>query len=547
MLRDLVTGRRTATQIGSDFGVSSATVERWCEDALRTLENAAARADTDATARERAGQHLRALLDNGTDAIVLLSPEGRVLVFNHAASRRAEALTGFPLVPGDALERFTPPLLQAAFARDFQAALGGQYLSAELQYTSTGGGALWDLAGFAPFWSETGQMAGVCLTLADITPRKMAEETLRRYSQALATTVAERTSELSDERNTLITILDGMTEGVAYYDLRTNQVSYANPALTRLSGYPWRDLVGKSFPELLPTLAHAFTGLEAERHAIWDCVEANRQWEGDLLLTHANDSQLPIKVTILPILDYENVLSALVILIRDVSDEVRLQMQRDRFISNASHELRTPVTSLKLRLGMLRDQPHEVEKHAEAMRRSVDNLVRLVDSLLDLSRYESGVIALSRRPVVMQTLVERTVAELQLRAEQKGVRLYFDLAADPLIAAVDEDRLMQALINVVGNAIKYTPVGGRVRVELCEQDGRITLIVHDTGVGIPPHAIPHLFEAFYRVGNSAEKGTGLGLAITKEIIDMHHGSIEVHSEPGQGSRFTIRLPDKLGE
>ncbi len=547
MLRDLVTGRRTAAQIGSDYGVSSATVERWCEESLRALENAAIRADADAAARERAGQHLRAVLDNGTDAIVLLSLQGRVLAFNHAASRRAEALTGYPLVPGDSLERFTPPQLQPVFVRDFQAALDGQYLNAELHYTSASGGTLWDLAGFTPFWSETGEMAGICLTLADITQRKMAEDTLHRYSQALATTVAERTMELSDERNTLITILDGMTEGVAYYDLRTSKISYANPALTRLSGYPWRDLVGKSFPDLLPILAHSFAGLEAQRNAIWDCVQANREWEGNLLLTRANDGQIATKVTILPILDYENVLSALVILIRDVSDEVRLQMQRDRFISNASHELRTPITTLKLRLGALREQPHEVEKHAEAMRRSVDNLVRLVDSLLDLSRYESGVITLSSRPVVMQTLVERTIAELQLRAEQKGVRLQFNLAADPLIAAVDEDRLMQALINVVGNGIKYTPVGGLVTVELCQQDERIALIVHDTGIGIPPHAIPHLFEAFYRVGNSSEKGTGLGLAITKEIIDMHRGSIEVQSEPGQGSRFTIRLPDKLGE
>ena len=235
------------------------------------------------------------------------------------------------------------------------------------------------------------------------------------------------------------------------------------------------------------------------------------------------------------------------LLFRDVGQEKALQAQKDRFIASASHELRTPVTNLKMRLYLARHQPDKVEEHLAAIENSTNHMMNLVENLLDVSRFERGLIVLHPERVTLQELVEQVVEDQRLIAEERSISLGSDVPDAPIAAFVDPDRILQVIANLVTNAINYTPANGRVLVKLLRegQNGRdqAVIAVKDTGIGIPSEAAAHIFEPFFRgAGQASVKGTGLGLTIVREIVSLHGGEVAVQSEIGAGSTFFVRLP-----
>lgn len=223
--------------------------------------------------------------------------------------------------------------------------------------------------------------------------------------------------------------------------------------------------------------------------------------------------------------------------------EETFEAQR-RFVADASHELKSPLTSIRGNLQLLQRRaeapPEQRAGWLQAGLREVDRLTRLVNDLLDLARTE-GAPDLRRERVDLNVLAHEVADQYHARGE----RVDEQLAASSLWAEGDADRLRQALINLVDNAVRATRSGGRVIVRAAREGGSALLQVVDTGPGIPPEAQPHLFERFYRVDrarNRDEGGTGLGLAITEAIVLAHGGTLEVQSEPGKGAVFTVRLP-----
>ncbi|GIV63640.1 MAG: ATP-binding protein [Chloroflexota bacterium] len=215
-----------------------------------------------------------------------------------------------------------------------------------------------------------------------------------------------------------------------------------------------------------------------------------------------------------------------------------------RFLADVSHELRTPLTVIKGEVGLMRLTNELDEESLHNIEKEVDRLTRLVGDLLLLAQAESGQLPLDLKPVELDSVLLDVLQQMQVLASGK-VNLRLE-EIDQVIVKGDRDRLKQVILNLVANAINYTPTGGEVRIALSKRDGRACLKVEDTGPGISAEDLPHIFDRFYRGDPSRKRtensGFGLGLSIAKWIVDRHGGQIEVESQVGKGTQFTVWLP-----
>lgn len=235
---------------------------------------------------------------------------------------------------------------------------------------------------------------------------------------------------------------------------------------------------------------------------------------------------------------------------QELSEMERVEAAKSRFIHVATHELRSPIAVAQSLVrnvvrgyaGPLNDQQKDLFARISAR---LDFLERLVNDLLDLAASRAPELAEEEGPVAVNSSVGRAVLLLMPRAEEKGVTLTVQPCCEELAVWATEEGLDRIFVNLVENGIKYTPPGGRVVVSLGRDGEQIWVRVADTGIGIPPEAIPHLFEEFYRAPNARAVnavGTGLGLTIVKELVDRYRGRIEVESEVGKGTTFTVTFP-----
>jgi histidine kinase len=226
------------------------------------------------------------------------------------------------------------------------------------------------------------------------------------------------------------------------------------------------------------------------------------------------------------------------------------ELMRRHLMADVTHELRTPLTSIKGYMEGLIDGvlPAEAETYQQIYHEA-DRLGRLVNSLQELSRVEAHAYQLSCRSVGISELIERVAARLRPQFEEKEIRLKLTLPPDLPHVWADEDRLSQVLINLIGNALQYTPSGGEVAVMVAVDTAKLQLTVRDTGIGLAASHLPHVFTRFYRVDKSrsrASGGSGLGLTIAKHLVEAHGGEIWVASEgEGQGCTFGFTLPINL--
>src|SRR5438132_1031277 len=221
-----------------------------------------------------------------------------------------------------------------------------------------------------------------------------------------------------------------------------------------------------------------------------------------------------------------------------------------RFTADASHELKTPLTVL--RGGVERaittpGLPQDTLATLEETLQEIKRMTELVDALLTLARADEGIAPLHREPVDLREIVEEARETGELLAEQAGVQMELATPPEPVIVPVDASRIRQLILNLGTNAVKYTPSGRSGRMQLGQSDGRVTLTVAYTGIGIAAGDLPHIFDRFWRADSARTRtgerpGAGLGLAICKWIAEAHGGTIEVQSRPGRGTTFTVTLP-----
>jgi signal transduction histidine kinase len=242
--------------------------------------------------------------------------------------------------------------------------------------------------------------------------------------------------------------------------------------------------------------------------------------------------------------------AGVIAVVRDVTREKEVAEMKNDFVSLVSHELRTPLASIKAYVEMLIDGEAVDEKTTrefyEVIQNEANRLGRLIDNILNVSRIESGLMKPDRRAVSLGDVIKEAVNAITAQAEQKGVRLVQDLSAQPDRTSADRDMIHQAVVNLLNNAIKYTPEGGTITVQTAVDPaaGKLTARVSDTGVGIAAKDLPFVFDKFFRgdAVNRVACGTGLGLSLVKHIVEaLHGGRVFVQSELGKGSCFGFEL------
>jgi two-component system, NtrC family, sensor histidine kinase GlrK len=219
---------------------------------------------------------------------------------------------------------------------------------------------------------------------------------------------------------------------------------------------------------------------------------------------------------------------------------------KQAFLATVSHELRSPLTSMREAAHLLRDRvggdlTDRQSRMVEIIGASCDRLLRLVNQVLDLSRLRAGVLTLDRQRVDLDRVVARAVDEMRPQAEEAGLTLTLERRGSDFLVEGDEDRLVQVLVNLVANAVRFTLRRGRVTVRLYDAGREVELQVEDTGVGIPAVALPHIFDTWQQAHHQ-RGGTGLGLAIVRGIVGAHGGRVTVESHEGKGTRLSVLLP-----
>ena len=237
---------------------------------------------------------------------------------------------------------------------------------------------------------------------------------------------------------------------------------------------------------------------------------------------------------------------ALLRLRRRQPDQTALERERDTFLSDVAHELKTPLTVVRGTAEALSDgvvPADETERYYARILRETDAMSRLVSDLLDVTRLRTGRIPFAPRDVDLIVLAQGVVDGLRAVADRKGVALHLECEPLPVVL-LDHDRIRQLLVILLDNALKHTPEGGTVTLSLSREGETVLLRVRDTGCGIPAEDLPYLFERFYRADpdDSEIPGTGIGLSLARQIVLLHEGTVDVTSEIGKGTCFTVGIP-----
>lgn len=340
-------------------------------------------------------------------------------------------------------------------------------------------------------------------------------------------------SEISSEKNKVLTILNYMADGVMAYDLK-GVVIHSNPAARKYLGDEIPERPFQEFAEAID--------LDIKLENIIYLEESTVK-EFDTVI---ND--LYVKVYFAVFTDTNKKPEGFIVVLHDVTEEQKLDNMRREFVANVSHELRTPITSIKSYTETLLDGAVEdsdtTDRFLNVINTEADRMTRLVKDLLQLSRLDNQQVSWNIQEVSLKNIVKDIVDRMQLEAERKHQKLEsFVIGEIPNIKG-DKDRLEQVFVNLISNALKYTPENGLITVYIGRIYNDIYVKVTDTGIGIPAESLSRVFERFYRVDKARSRdmgGTGLGLSIAKEIIQAHGGTISISSEEKKGTEVTVRL------
>jgi len=334
---------------------------------------------------------------------------------------------------------------------------------------------------------------------------------------------------LTGERDKLAAILATMGDGIIIVD-HDGLVTTLNRAAVKMFGMTEDRAKGHTFIEVVRD--HELDEM------LQKCRIAGVQQTG-VVETSGGRRNLGVTATALG--------SGFLMLFQDLTEFRRTEMIRRDFVSNISHELRTPIASLKVLLETLQARAMEDPKMgADFLSRALaeaDRLAQMVNELAELSRIESGRVPLAKAPVSSMEVIRQVVQRLRPLAERAGLDIAISNGGDLPLVMADAERIGQVLVNIVHNSIKFTPAGGRIAISTRAEGGNLLVSVADTGIGIDPEDLPRVFERFYKADKArGGGGTGLGLAIARHIVQLHGGEIRVESQPGRGSTFTFSLP-----
>jgi len=376
------------------------------------------------------------------------------------------------------------------------------------------------------------QLASSNSTNQTIPPNKDEINQLESVFNIMSSRLSGEIKDLEKERATLEAVLQKMTDGVLIVDAK-GDIQLVNPAAEKMFSISRMSSLQKP---LIEVVKH-HTPVE-----MWQrCRDSGDTQNVDFEVGNRLSLQ-GIATSLSPVIPGSTLL-----LFQDMTRQRQIETMRRDFISNVSHELRTPLAALKaltetLQGGALEDPP-AAGRFLEQMETEVDSLSLMVSELLELSRIESGRVPLTLAHTRPIDIVTPAFERLYLQAERAGLTLTLECPEELPPVMADATRVQQVVVNLLHNAIKFTPSGGNVTVRAMQQDREVRFSVSDTGIGITAEDLSRIFERFYKVDRSrATSGTGLGLAIARHLVEAHGGRIWVESEVGQGSTFHFTIP-----
>ncbi len=492
----------------------------------------------DITARKQAEAQIRKLsraVEASAHAIVITNSEGIIEYVNPAFTQ----MTGY--TAEEAIGQ-TPRILKSGehppeFYADIWATIArGEIWRGEIINRRKDGSLYWEAQTIAPIFDENGKITHYVAIKHDITQRKEAEEQIRKLQRGI------------EQSAHSVVITD-----------RTGAIEYVNPAFTRVTGYTFEEAVGQN-PRILKSGKHPRSFYQK----LWNTIQRGEVWHGEFVNRRKDGSLYWERASIAPVKNENGEITHFVAVKEDITRqkelEIALQRARDealeasklktQLLGNVSHDMRTPLGGilgysemlLDNAFGELTEEQHKAVLH---ILKSTQQLIDFTNDLINQAELESGRLRLNITQFPPRELL-KTVPASQAIAEAKGVQVHIEI--DPHLPETiygDPYWLRQILVNLLGNAVKFTNEGHIwVRLLGLEND-RWAIEVEDTGAGIPPEAQKRIFEPFRQADGSPTRryqGSGLGLSIVKQLVDLMHGEIHLESTPGKGSKFTVILP-----
>lgn len=518
---------------GAEAGDLAAAVERLAEGlgARVTVVDAAGRVLADSAGDADA-------MDDHSDRPEIVEAERN----GTGASIRGSSTIGAPYVyvaravqPGDFIVRLAIPLdMVDALVWDIQRRIAAAAVVAAALMTGAGwfvarriGSALADIRGQAAAIAEGDLHASV-----DPAPTRELGD-LGRAFNAMSARLRGTVTELERARVRLEATLANLSDGVIITDQR-GHVALANESALAMLGAPG-PVAGDPLVEVARD--HELAEMVARALGTDEAVD-------ERVVRHGRSGRV-LQAAARRVDTVGERIG--VVVLRDITELRRLEGVRRDFVANVSHELRTPLTSIRvlvetLESGAMHDPAVSTDFLARIIS-EVDQLALLVDDLLDLARIESGRIVLAPQPVSPAELLAHAAERLGPQTERAGLKVHVQVDSDTPMVAADRERIDQVLLNLMHNAVKFTPAGGEITLSATAASGAVRFEVRDTGVGVSPEDLPRIFERFFKADRARHsQGTGLGLAIAKHIVQAHGGEIWAEPNPGGGTIFRFMLP-----
>jgi len=501
------------------------------------------------TTLAEAQEHFRLLVSGVREhAIFLMDPKGYIQTWNAGA----ELIKGYKAheIIGKHFSKFYPPEVAASgkLERELEIAAEEGHYREEGWRVRKDGSLFWASVTISAVRDEAGQLTGYLKITRDLTDKKRAEDALKE----------------SEEKFRL------MVEAVKDYAVfmldPKGCIASWNPGAERIKGYSAEEILGVHFSRFYPR-EDVESGKPNRELAI--AVEQGRYQEEGWRV-RKDGTQFWASVTITPVLDEKGTLRGFAKVTQDLTErrqaeEQRLELIRaqaasaeaqktnrlkDEFLAILSHELRTPLNAIVGWAHLLRESPRldptQVSRGLEAIDRNAAIQTQIVSDVLDISRMTSGKLRLNPRRTDPGEVVNAALDTIRPAAQAKQIALQATLPEKPEFVYADGDRLQQVVWNILQNAVKFTPAGGRVEARVARRDSHVEIAVTDTGIGIRPDFLPHVFDSFRQADSSSSRrhgGLGLGLAIVKQIVELHGGRVDAKSEgEGRGTTVTVRLP-----
>jgi two-component system, OmpR family, phosphate regulon sensor histidine kinase PhoR len=373
-----------------------------------------------------------------------------------------------------------------------------------------------------------------------VVKRGLERRSLQKEAEFLRREREKSLHDVATEKSRIKTIIHCMGDGVLVCD-RDKYIVLTNPAAIRMLGIPEESLSGMSLAQ---------TNLPPDLSRIIDETLSRKEKGYASVSQELNVGEAFLRAHTAPVMDDLGEIMGSVTVLQDISHLKELDKMKSEFIAMVAHELRTPIAAVEQQLIVILNRmageiTESQEKLLTRAKERTEGLLTLIKDLLDLSKIEAGKMVQYKEPLSLQESIQRAVDLLKAEADHKKIDLQFLPSLVKSLIHADRNSMEGVFTNLVSNAVKYTPEGGKVRITLSEEGACVKATVSDTGVGIKKEDLSRIFDRFYRVRTAETReiiGTGLGLSIVKSIVDAHLGSISVESEVGKGTTFTVLLP-----